>query len=159
MVDSLNNSSLRILNQFHNFADSAAARGLRLAIIPCCSLLVAWLVAALDLILGVTRGEGAGVISCRGVRHEPCRGEGAATRGRGEAGGGLPAQPGAPGAEQLRCGCALVTFEFDLVWAFYNVTLWPDCCKNFPLNVENLSAYFYLDSSDQSTKLHHPSPI
>ena len=60
--------------------------------------------AALDLILGVARGEGAGVISCRGVRQEPCRGEGAAIRGRGEQGGGHSAQPGAAGGEQLS-GC------------------------------------------------------
>ena len=38
-------------------------------------------------------------------------------------------------------------------------TLWLlEYCTYFPLNVQNCFAYFYLDSSDQSTKLHHPSP-
>ena len=51
----------------------------------------------------MARGEGAGVISCRGVRQEPCRGEGAAIS-RGEQGGGDSAHLGAAGGEQLsRC--------------------------------------------------------
>ena len=111
---------LRILNQFnHNFADAAAARGLMPAIIPCCSLLVAWLLAALDLILGVARGEGAGVISCRGVRQEPCRGEGAAIS-RGERGGGDSAHLGAAGGEQLS-GC------MSYIWVWLSLNILQQC--------------------------------
>ena len=114
-----------ILNQFHNFADSAAARGLTPTIIPCCSLLVAWLVAALDLSLGVTMGEGAGVISWRGVRQEPCRGEGAAIRGRGEAGGGHSDHPGAAGGGQLS---GQMCISYIWVWLSFNILQWKLPC-------------------------------